>query len=133
MDYETTLEELEQTIDDLQEENKTVPIIVEGKKDVNALRKLGITGKIIPLNTGASLSSFCDQIAQHYHQVILLTDWDRKGGHLFSLIKKHLKGRTHCIVRYREVFATRSMIRTLEGLPAWMNTLKQKINVAKQG
>ena len=132
MDYETSLEEVEKAIANLLEENETVPIIVEGEKDVEALRKLGITGKIIRLNTGVSISTFCDRIAQQYQTIILLTDWDRKGGHLFSLIKKHLKGRTTCVSRYREVFAKRCMIRTLEGLPSWIETIKEKIKVEQR-
>ena len=131
MDYDITLEEIEQALEELTEENQTVPIIVEGKKDVNALRKLRINGKIIPLNTGEPLSTFCDHLAQQYSHVILLTDWDRKGGHLFSLIKKYLKGRVTCNDSYREVFASHSLTRTVEGFPAWINTLKRKINVEK--
>ena len=128
MDYQASLEEIEEALAELQEENKTIPIIVEGEKDKQALRKLGVHGTIIPLNTGMSLSTFCDRLAHQYHTIILLTDWDKKGGHLFSIIKKHLKGRVTCNTIYRDVFAKHSMIRTLEGLPSWINTLNKKIN-----
>jgi soluble P-type ATPase len=37
------LEELEELLGELREENKTVPIIVEGTKDIAALRKLDRT------------------------------------------------------------------------------------------
>ena len=131
MDYEKSLEELEEAFTELIEENKTTPIIVEGDKDADALRRLGVTGKIIKLNTGVSIATFCDRIAQKYTKVILLTDWDVKGGHLFSLIKKNLKGRVECNAKYREVFAKRSLIRTVEGLPSWFNTLKKKVNERK--
>ena len=42
MDYEQTLEELEEELTELREENKTVPIIVEGDKDIAALRKFAL-------------------------------------------------------------------------------------------
>ena len=127
MDYEKSLEDLEEALFGLREENKTVPIIVEGDKDIKALRKLYITGEIIRFNVGLSIPDFCDMISQKYKNIILLTDWDKKGGYLCSTIKKNLESRVGCNTRYREIFAKRSMIRTLEGLPSWLETLRKKI------
>jgi 5S rRNA maturation endonuclease (ribonuclease M5) len=127
MDYEKSLEDLEKALFSLREENKTVPIIVEGDKDIEALRKLDITGEIIRFNVGLSIPDFCDMISQKYKNIILLTDWDKKGGYLCSTIKKNLESRVGCNTRYREIFAKRSMIRTLEGLPSWLETLRKKI------
>lgn len=127
MDYEKSLEDLEEALFGLREENKTVPIIVEGDKDIEALRKLDMTGEIIRFNVGLSIPDFCDMISQKYKNIILLTDWDRKGGYLCSTIKKNLESRVGCNTRYREIFAKRSMIRTLEGLPSWIETLRKKI------
>ncbi len=127
MDYEKSLEDLEEALFDLREENETVPIIVEGDKDIEALRKLDITGEIIRFNVGLSIPDFCDMISQKYKNIILLTDWDRKGGFLCSTIKKNLEGLVGCNTKYREIFAKRSMIRTLEGLPSWIETLRKKI------
>jgi len=127
MDYEKSLEDLEEALFELREENKTVPIIVEGDKDIEALRKLDITGEIIRFNVGLSIPDFCDMISQKYKNIILLTDWDKKGGYLCSTIKKNLESRVGCNTRYREIFAKRSMIRTLEGLPSWLETLRKKI------
>ena len=127
MDYERSLEDLEEALFELREENKTVPIIVEGDKDIEALRKLNITGEIIRFNVGLSIPDFCDMISQKYKNIILLTDWDKKGGYLCSTIKKNLESRVGCNTRYREIFAKRSMIRTLEGLPSWIETLRKKI------
>ena len=129
MDYEKSLEDLEKARFELREENKTIPIIVEGDKDIEALRKLEVTGEIIRFNQGLSIPDFCDMVSQKYKSIILLTDWDRKGGYLCSTIKKNLEGLVNCNTRYREIFAKRSMIRTLEGLPSWIKTLKQKIRL----
>ena len=74
MDYEKSLEELEKILEELKEENKKIPIVVEGDKDVEALRKLGMTGEIIRFNTGMSIPDFCDMISREYKSVILLTD-----------------------------------------------------------
>jgi 5S rRNA maturation endonuclease (ribonuclease M5) len=127
MDYKKTLEEIEKTLSELREENETVTIIVEGEKDVDALRKLGITGNIVRFNTGMSIPNFCDMISKKYDSIILLTDWDRKGGFLCSMLKRNLECRVLCITKYRKKLAKNSMTKTIEGLPSWIETLKQRI------
>lgn len=126
MDYKKTLEDLEKALLDLQEENKKIPIIVEGEKDIEALRKLDVHGTIISVNAGISLTDFCDRIAGEYKDIIILTDWDRRGGYLCHTIRRNLEGRVNCNIHYREIFAKNSMIRTLEGLPSWISTIKEK-------
>jgi len=128
MDYKKSLEDLEKAITELKEENIRVPILVEGEKDIDALRKFNITGTIISVNTGTSLTDFCDRIADSYKDIIILTDWDRRGGYLCHTIKKNLEGRVNCNTYYREVFAKNSMIRTIEGLPSWIENMKNKIS-----
>ena len=127
MDYKKSFEDLEKALSDLQEENKIIPIVVEGDKDIDALRKLGVNGTIISVNTGVSLIDLCDRLAQEYKDIIILTDWDRRGGYICHTIKKNLEGRVNCNTRYREIFAKSSMIRTLEGLPSWIETMKEKM------
>lgn len=127
MDYKKSLEEIEKALIELREENKKIPVIVEGEKDIEALKKLGLTGKIISLNSGSSLIDFCDKIAREYKDIIILTDWDKKGGFLCSTIRRNLQGRVFCNTYYREVFAKCSMIKTVEGLPSWFMTMNEKI------
>jgi len=126
MDYKKLFEELEKIIIELIDDNKKIPIIVEGEKDKYALIKLGIKGQIITINKGMSIIDFCDWIAQNYKEIIVLTDWDRKGGFLCHTIKKNLEGRVNCNLFYREFFAKNITIKTVEGLPHWINTIKEK-------
>ena len=127
MDDQEVFEELEELLTELREENKTIPIIVEGEKDITALRKLELTGEIVRFNTGQSIPDFCDTIAQKHQKIILLTDWDWRGGRLGSTIKKHLENRVECNMRYRQMFAQHCMCRTVEGIPSWLQTLQKKI------
>ena len=127
MDDLQRLEELEELLTDLREENKTVPIIVEGEKDIIALRRLEMNGEIIRFNTGQSVPDFCDSIAQKYQKIILLTDWDWRGGRLGSSIKKHLENRVECNMSYRQIFAHRCTCRTVEGIPTWLQTFRKKV------
>jgi len=128
MDFKKSIEDLEKIVAELGEENRSVPIVVEGKKDIEALRKLDIIGEIIGINSGHTLIDFCDKIAQEYTDIIILTDWDRKGGYLCWTIKRNLEGRVNCNTKYRELFAKNTMIRTLEGLPSWLETMRTKLN-----
>lgn len=127
MDVETSVEEIEKGLEELREDNTSIPIIVEGKKDVAALRFLGCQGSIITINKGVSLTSFCDEIASMYDSVILLTDWDRKGGSLCKRIMRLLKGRVTFNTTYRDLFAKYAMTRKVEGLPSWLDTMKHRL------
>lgn len=128
MDYKKSLEELEKIIDDLKDANKTIPIIVEGEKDIAALKKLGITGIIISVNSGVNLTDFCDKVAGEFKEIIILTDWDGKGGFLCHTIKRNLEGRVSCDTHFRELFAKNATIKTVEGLPSFILTIKEKIS-----
>lgn len=129
MNYEKSLEDLKKSILELQEENKLIPIIVEGEKDVEALHKLEINGTIITINSGLSIPDFCDKIANEYDEIIILTDWDRKGGFLCHTIMRNLEGRVVFNTRYREVFAKNAKIKTVEGLPSWISTMNEKLRI----
>ena len=131
MDYKKSLEEFKKALKELQEENIVVPIIVEGERDVEALKRLGISGKIITVNSGINLIDFCDKIAREFKKVIILTDWDRKGGFLCSTIRRNLEGRVSCNIHFREVFAKYTMIKTVEGIPSWFTTMNEKTKNGK--
>ena len=127
MNIEKSLEQLQKILIELKEENEDIPIIVEGEKDIEALRKININGLIITINHGNSIINFCDKIAEKYQNIIILTDWDKKGGYLCHTIRKNLEGRVKCNTRYRELIAKNSMIKTIEGLPSWLETMKNKM------
>ncbi len=50
-------------------------ILVEGRRDVQALRELGVEGKIVPVSN-VPKASIVDRVEG---DVIILTDWDEKG------------------------------------------------------
>ncbi len=55
---------------------KGAVIIVEGRRDVEALRRLGVEGEIIA-SANHSNAKIVDIIGQR--EVVILTDWDRRG------------------------------------------------------
>ena len=61
LDFKPILEEL-QTLD--------VPVVVEGKRDTIALKKIGCTAMIIELNDGTSVLSTVERISQKFGRFI---------------------------------------------------------------
>lgn len=90
MDDETRFERLLEVLDDLVAENLAVPIVVEGIRDVESLRRLGCAGDVHTLNAGTTLHARAERLAGRTEWVILLTDWDRKGDQLFASMKEKL-------------------------------------------
>jgi 5S rRNA maturation endonuclease (ribonuclease M5) len=71
--------------------NESVPIIVEGSRDVQTLRALGIRGQIVKVHNGHSIQQFCEEYSTAHGEAVILTDWDFRGNQLFSLLTKFLE------------------------------------------
>lgn len=65
-------------------------ILVEGKRDKNSLRKLGIKGRV-ELVTHHPLTDICEKVAATGKRVVILTDWDRRGIILEKKISENLE------------------------------------------
>jgi len=85
------LEALDDILKKLRTRDPAVPLIVEGVKDVRALERLDVPGPILVLNVGKNIIDFCQDVSRNYEEVIILTDWDRKGGHLCRLLVEGLR------------------------------------------
>ncbi|HEX9240315.1 MAG TPA: hypothetical protein VF910_06660, partial [Candidatus Bathyarchaeia archaeon] len=72
------MEETQRIIDELRTQSEAgVPIIVEGRRDEAALRRLGVTGKVHCLKArGESRHEFLDRL-DGTKEAIVLTDFDR--------------------------------------------------------
>lgn len=128
MNLKGCIEEVKLALDELVEMNNSAPVIVEGVKDRRALRKLGLTGKIITINKGMSLSDFSDWVSEQYEKVIILSDWDRRGGSICRRLKELLKGRVIYDVTIRQRLSKFAMIKKVEGIPSWLETMMVKLN-----
>ncbi|MFO8078273.1 MAG: hypothetical protein R6U21_06505 [Thermoplasmatota archaeon] len=70
-----------------------------------------------------SLADFSDWISEQYNEVIILSDWDRRGGSLCRWLKELLKGRVKYDVDLRQRLSKYAMIKKVEGLPSWLETI----------
>lgn len=121
------LEMLERALDDLRELNATMPVVVEGKRDVAALRALGLHGEILMVHSGNALIEVCDRLAERYREVVALTDWDRTGGHIMRHLRDNLRGRVRLHREIRRTLATYSEVHDIEALPTYLDTLRGKV------
>lgn len=64
-------------------------IVVEGKRDAESLRLLGIKGDIRQASH-QPLHEFAESLSRCGGEIILLTDWDKKGGFMARKIIKYL-------------------------------------------
>jgi 5S rRNA maturation endonuclease (ribonuclease M5) len=119
-------ERIREILEGLYEVNKRFPVIVEGKKDAVALKRLGLAGEVIILHSGKGLYDFCEDILDRFSRVILLLDWDDKGESLYRSLAKDLSG------HHEEFSIFRSMIKILcqkdikdiEGIPKLLERLE---------
>lgn len=119
-------ERLKVVIKALCETNTIIPVIVEGKKDAAALRRLGLVGEIITLHNGKSLYDFCTDIAERFHRIIILLDWDEKGEDLNKTLSENLKGHWEVFYSFREILRMlcQKDISNIEGIPKLLRRLE---------
>ncbi|MBI5634083.1 MAG: hypothetical protein HZA15_11455 [Nitrospirae bacterium] len=119
-------ERLHVVIEALCEVNKRFPVVVEGKKDLQALRKLGLTGDIMPLHSGKGLYDFSEELAERFSKVILLLDWDMKGDSLFASLTKNLHGQWEEYAAFRELLRMlcQKDIKDIESIPTLLLRLE---------
>ncbi len=115
-----------------EESAKGKPIVVEGKKDVEALRALGVTGAVVTVKTGGK--SFLDVVSEIEQmaasEVILFLDFDRRGKEGTKHLKQSLeRAKIKPNVKFwRELSAMVGReIQGVESLTAYLRTLHTKI------
>lgn len=84
------LEKIEKIILELQAlAGRGAVIVVEGRRDADSLRSLGIKGEI-KLSSQRPLLELTEFLSKSGKEIVILTDWDKKGGIMAQKIKKHL-------------------------------------------
>ncbi len=112
-----------------------VPILVEGKKDEEALEKLGIEGNFIKVSgTSLKLFEIAELAANSSSEVIVLTDFDKKGKELAKRLSKdiqNLGSHPNLQIRNSIMGMTRRYIKDIESLPRHLSQLE--LDVYPQG
>ncbi|MBX8632553.1 MAG: toprim domain-containing protein [Thermoplasmata archaeon] len=122
-------ERMEKLIEELSELNSRFPIIVEGRNDRKAMRALGIGGEIYVLNGKHTIFEMCEKLSRKYSRVIIMTDWDRKGGQLCrALSNAFISNGVKTVEHLRAQIASISVgeSKDVEGLPLFYERLRKR-------
>jgi 5S rRNA maturation endonuclease (ribonuclease M5) len=124
------LEKIEEIILELKElaEDGAI-IVVEGRKDMDSLRFLGIRGEI-KLASHRPLLEFTDMLSETGKQIIILTDWDKKGGIVARKIIQHLIAHgimPNIDIRSRIRALVKKKIKDIESLNNYVNKQRYEI------
>jgi len=117
-----------------EESAKGKPIVVEGKKDVVALRALGVDGAVLTVKTGGKsfLDAVCEIEKRGVPEVILFLDFDRRGKEGTKRLKQSLeraKMKPNTKLWRALSAVVGKEIQCIESLTAYLHTLHERIGV----
>ena len=124
------MEETERLLDELRIQSESgIPIIVEGRRDEEALRRLGVRGRIYCLKArGESRHDFLNHL-DGTRDAIVLTDFDREGKKLETWLYKELlqmgiRGNLRLWGKIKSL--ARTEVRSVEELPRFVRALQSR-------
>ncbi len=116
-----------EVLDDIEDASAKKPVVVEGRKDVEALKRLGLRRNVVSLGKGLTVFAFCEKLSAKHSAAVVMTDWDRKGGKLARMLKDALEAngvKADTDLRARLVILTKKDIKDIESLPAYVERLR---------
>jgi 5S rRNA maturation endonuclease (ribonuclease M5) len=119
MNLEERDRQILETLEELRELSLQMPIVVEGRKDQKALRALGVEGRLVGVHAGTTVFGLCEKLAEQYEEVLILTDWDRRGGQLSRLLREGLAAndvKANTAIRARLARLCKKEVKDVEGL-----------------
>ena len=126
-------EEIARILAELAEESaKGIPVLVEGKKDEETLRILGVEGPIMKVKTGGK--SFLDVVLglenSRISKVILLLDFDRRGKQGTNRLRQNIEraGIEVNLEFWRGLLSLLGKdVQCVEGITAYLENLRTRI------
>ncbi len=131
---EDKIERLETLLQKLIEKSKEgATILVEGEKDAEALRKIGVTGKISCVKKiRIPLYDYLQKCTELKEEIIVLTDFDRRGVQLAGKMTNYLErsGKSVNLMFWLKIrgFITHD-VKDVEGLASYVETLRRKCGI----
>lgn len=90
MDDGERLEGIQVLLDELSSMSGTHIILVEGLKDVDSLRNVGVDGEFYCVQSGGGPVKAAEHVWHSGKQAVIMTDWDRRGGSLARSLRENL-------------------------------------------
>lgn len=127
--YRKRLERIEELLSEISEySSRGAIIIVEGKRDILSLKKLGIEGNF-EIATRQSLFNLSERIAQLGNEVVILTDWDRRGDLLAIKLSGYFESfglKPELEIRNKLRLISQKEIKDIESLYTYVSRLRLK-------
>ena len=113
---EQEISDIKDFVSQLNSMKKSV-VVVEGKRDSAALKKIGFSGNVVEFHKFGGMINFADSVARH-ENLIILFDGDRKGKYLTGKTIQLLQRRTNIDLRFKKKLTsiTKGKIRFIEQL-----------------
>lgn len=132
MSPEERLEHVMKAIDELEAMSEQMPVVVEGLRDVEALRLLGIEKNVVSLSRGMSIFALCESLSKDWDSVLILTDWDRKGGRLARKLREALMAngaKPIETIRTQLAYLVKKDVKDIESLPTYLRRLRAQVGI----
>lgn len=131
------LARLEDAIDRLRVHAAGAAVLVEGRKDVRALERLGVGGRHLTVHRGRSIEHRIDGIVERaqeerWPRLVLLVDWDRTGGKLMGRLRQGLEARLPLDTDCRRRVALASHTRCIEDVPDDLAGLRARVGARER-
>jgi 5S rRNA maturation endonuclease (ribonuclease M5) len=99
-------------------------VVVEGKRDAHALKKLGFSGQVIEFHKFGGIVNFADSVAR-YERLVILFDRDKKGRYLTGKTIQLLQRRTKIDLSFKRKLTviTKGKIKFVEQLVCYESYL----------
>lgn len=127
--YRKRLERIEELLSEISEySSRGAIIIVEGKRYILSLKKLGIEGNF-EIATRQSLFNLSERIAQLGNEVVILTDWDRRGDLLAIKLSGYFESfglKPELEIRNKLRLISQKEIKDIESLYTYVSRLRSK-------
>ncbi|MDY0293125.1 MAG: Toprim subdomain protein [Candidatus Methanomethylophilaceae archaeon] len=121
MNDEERLERLNEALEELEELAKDHVILLEGRKDLRAIRRLGIGGDTIAVQAAGGPVRAAESVAAMRGKAVILTDWDDRGRRLADQLADQLSAlclEYDSTIRSKLEFLCRKDVKDVEGIPS---------------
>jgi 5S rRNA maturation endonuclease (ribonuclease M5) len=135
MDDCERLDEIQQLIDELTDRAMCgAVLLVEGRRDVEALTRLGISGEIV-MTSQRSLLTLAEDLASSGKDIIILSDWDERGEEVAKQISLYLEAdgaRPDKAIRESLKGLLKKDIKDVESLDSFVEKLREVCSTKPQ-
>lgn len=134
MDDAERLEQVEECMARLSELAEDHVILVEGTKDVDALRAVGVDGEFYCVQSGGGPLRAAEHAWRSGRPAVIMTDWDRRGGNLADSLRRDLE--SLCVeyddaVRRDLAVLCRPYSKDVESLDTVLGLLRERAQLLK--